>query len=339
MALLSGCIYVRPKGVMQIIEPCRSYDAKIKLNKKTSYLVGIDQSTSCTGIFLLDKTATFWILIDFKRDDPNKELFFRDLEGFLRELLDGVRVTLVVHEEPIPSTIAPTAHAVLSDLRGRLRSWIARNPAMENAELHSIYPQTWKSRVLDKAELAGRGLKPKSVFNSKFKMATELCRIYPFFDSYRCRRFSTDFDAFDALGILMGYLKYSHNEKGQHKICGTIEKRHKTIVGYAYVDKNSLSFPGTVDEKLGILRYSLIPAVLSFNAEYSVAQNIKMASSNWNFVVTVLPDKYLQPLMWQFDFKEDKGKVMVLFIFKKSYLRMYNSVEAICELFPMHEEV
>lgn len=339
MALISGCIHVKSRNLTKIITPCRSYDARIKLNRDTSYLIGIDQSTSCTGLFLLDRTMNFWIMLDFKRDDQDKELFFRDLEGFLRELLDDIQVSMVIHEEPIPSSIARTSAAVLNDLKGRLRTWIAHNPALQGAEVHSIYPQTWKSRVLDKKSLEARGLTVKQVCSSKVKMAKELCRYYPFFEEYRKQRFSTDYDSFDAVGILTGYLRYAHDDNGHRVICGMTEKRHKTIVCYRYVDKSELRFPDVVEDSLGGLRYALTPTLLGFNNNYNVMQNIKMASSNWNFVVTILPRQYIQPMQWLFDFREDPNKVMLMFIFRKGYLRDYNAVNTICESFPMHEEV
>lgn len=338
MALLSGCIYVKSIDKLQIIEPCRSYDASVHLSKKYAYLIGIDQSTSCTGFFIMNTNMTLFILLEFKRDSNDKEVFYRDLEGFLRELLDGVKVTMVIHEEPVPSKIAPSANAILTELKGRLRSWISSNPALQGAEVHSIYPQTWRSRVLNKEALKKRGLTMNQVIKSKAKMADEMCLMFPFFREYRNRHFSYDYDAFDAIGILIGYMKYAFNENGQRMICGTIEKRHATLVFYNYVRTEELRDPYALIDKLGNLKYAFTPFMLLYNPNYSETENIKMASSNWKFVITFLPKNSITRLQWQFGFKADDDRVMVAYIFRRSFLKK-SYIDELCRCLPMHEEV
>lgn len=338
MAIVSACIYVSGKESAYIVEPMRSYEFKLKLSKNREYLVGIDQSTSCTGIFITDSSGKQWILIDFKRDDNDKDMYFRDLKGFLASLFQGARVSMIIHEEPVPAVIAPTANAVLTELRGKLRDWIAAIPELNLAELHSVYPQTWKNRIVNKKSLKGRDLTVKQIHNSKDKMSAEICRILPFLSEYRERHYASDYDSFDAAGILLGYLKYSRTPNGRRKICGTIEKRHSTIVFYQYVDRSMVDNIAAIEDLLGGLQYSLEPTILLYNTEYSREQNIKMASSNWDNVVTYFPEKQTMPLLWEFGLEYDANKIMMAFIFRKGHLRT-SELNQLKSLFPHWEEV
>lgn len=342
MATVSGCICVRKNDeecLIKVQEPTNSEKFTLKLKPELAYFVGIDQSSSCTGVFIMDVTNTVTIMIDFKRDTNNKEVFYRELKGFLAETFRNTKVQLIVHEEPIPNPGKAYSGEVLRELRGRLREWISDIPALSKAELHSLYPQSWKKFIVSKENAKNYGQTFKNRCNNKRLIAFDVCQLMPQFKQYWGLHYASDYDAFDAAGILLGYLRYAFDEKGRRRICGIKEKRHVSLVFYSYVDKVELnSNPYALTDQLGNCRYEIEPTLLYFNTEFNKYDNIRMASSNWNSVVTYLPDKYTEELQWLFGFDKDPNKIMVMYVFRKGSLTA-GQIRELKIALPWNEEI
>jgi len=290
--------------------------------------MGIDQSTSCTGICLERADGGCRILLDIARD-RNLEActYYRDLYRVLKMVACGCSFRMVIMEKPVPKNMM--ASRVLQELKGRVEEWVGMIPEFKGAVVDSLFQQTWKSYVVDKSKGKNRWKNKRCIaedLSDRFPMVGRYLDTYPF----------KDYDSFDACGILFGYRKYAFCDDGSPKIHGTIEKRHRALVGYQWLDASN---PGGAIGCLGDFVRIKEPAVLNFNEKYNLYENIRMASSNNDFVLTVVPHGLLGGLMWKYGVDpDDESKFMVMYVlrvgsFSAPEIRMFKG------LVPWNEEV
>lgn len=318
MALLSGIIVHNTTEKYKIFRRELVNRFNIKLPENLVYEISIDQSTSCTGIYIQDVNDQINILLELEFANPDKKSYFRELFLLLRRLVMDVKVRLVVCEKPIPNKKQEYTHNVLVALFGRLESFLETEPSLQDSDLDSIYPQVWKSKVVDKSKGKGR-------INSKVCIAEDICDKKPLLRNYLIVSPAQDLDGFDACGILMGYKKCAFNANGNPQIYSEIERRHYTSVFYRYLDTSSLKSAEELRELLlGIFGETVSyyqPKYLSFNPDYNMLKNIKMASTKYKMTVTQIPEKYLESLRWEFHFDLDSKKSMFAYIVKESEFR------------------
>lgn len=330
MALVSGIIALNTKNQFSTFKRIQIKDLKIKLPTKLQYEIGIDQSTSCTGIYIQDTKNIVNILLELEFANKDKKDYFADIFNLISRLVKGQTVNLIVCEKPVPKDVGSYTFRVLTELFGKLEVFLEFNPDLAKTELQSIYPQAWKSRIIDKSKGTGR-------INTKLCCAEDICDKKPLLKNYLYNSPAKDLDGFDACGILIGYKKCAYTDNGTPKIYGVVEKRHISRVYYRYVDisnvKTQEDFTEAVFGFLGETVSYFQPKLKVYNSDnhYNLLKNIKMASSTYSFTVTQLPNKVIEPLRWNFEFEYDSNKVMFAYIlkkgdFKKSDLNVLDSV-------------
>lgn len=302
---------------------CR-FDLKLKDDREWD--VGIDQSTSCTGICLQDTKKEFQVLLDVKRDKAlSKNEYYNDLFYLLKRLFAEKNIRYLVYERPAPKDMY--ASRVLQELKGHLDEWIRTIPELEFATVESVFPQTWKKYIVDKSKGKGRG-------KIKSAIAEDLCDRFIMLSEYKMKYLFTDYDSFDACGILNGFLEYAYCD-GMPCIHGTIEKTHVAIVGYLWVDSDKLDCSQILGDFTKVLR----PKLLAMNPEKNLNENIRMASSNNRCVMTILPRKYLDALRWELGVDVDEpGKTMLMLVLRKSEFT-FKTLECFNELVPWNKEI
>lgn len=308
------------------------------LVKDHTYYVGIDQSTTCTGIFIMDVDLKSYVMLDVKREGTDKDIYFRGLHGVLNMILTSANIKMVVLEEPFSSKFAPASSMILKELKGKLLAWFSQMPQLRQVPIHTIYPQTWKSKICDVSMNKNDPIKYSDAVKNKKAMASLLCRTFPLLQNYLNLHFSTDCDGFDACGIILGYIMYSHTKGGMPRICGIKEQRHVSLVCYAQVAKSEITGRDALCRPLGEANYSCSPVMLAYNTDYNRHDNIRMASSNWDAVVTVLPAKQTEELCWRFGFVPDNDKAIIMFVFRKGHYTD-GAINAIKYYLPANEEV
>lgn len=312
MATLYGIIALNRLSQYNVFRGIDPSDFSIKLPTDREYELGIDQSTSCTGVYLQDTKEDISILVDVVHTEATKKDYVRELFRFLNKLICEIEVRLVVCEKPIPREGQTRTFRILTELKGKLELFLDVNPSLQNAELHSIYPQSWKSRIVNKAKGVGR-------MNVKACIAEDLCDEKPLLRNYYPLCPTKDFDSFDALGILAGYKRCAFTHTGVPKIWGDVEKRHGTRVYYRYVALDpKLNSLGELEKflKKDFRSYSKVwqPKLKAYNSDYNLIRNFKMASSTDKMTITILPEKVLEPLRWEFELERDEKKSMVAYI-------------------------
>lgn len=338
MAAVAGIMVKGDRYIL--IKPTQLELFEFHLIKEHTYWVGIDQSTTCTGIFMIDADDNMksYAMLDIKREGTDKEVYFRGLHGILNMILTSANIKMVVAEEPFSSKFAPASSMILKELKGKLMSWFSQIPQLRDVPIHTIYPQTWKSKICEVSMSKNDAIKYSDAVKDKKTMASLLCRTYPLLQNYLNLHFSTDCDGFDACGIILGYILYSHTKSGMPRICGIKEQRHVSFVGYAQIDKKDITGRDALCKPLGEANYVCNPVMLAYNTDYNRHDNIRMASSNWDAVVTVLPAKQTEELCWRFGFTPDDSKAIIMFVFRKGKFRV-STINAIKYYLPANEEV
>lgn len=330
MAIVTGRVSVRSKGFLKDIGPVFSTDFNLVLKSGIKYRMAIDQSTTCTGIAIQDVNKDITILFDFKRDSTDKEGFYRDLKFFIKKIIHGVDLQYFVYEKPIYTPNQRYTSRMLIELSGRVMEWKDEFEELQgDTVVDCVFPQTWQSLVVDHS-------KGKNRMRKKECIADDLCDLFPEFRGYLDMHYSKDLDAFDALGILTGYEKYAYTEDGVPQICGTIEKRHTSLVCYTYVDARAATSLDNLTYYMGDAVKIFKPKFKMFNLKKNKTENIRMASSNDPCIVTLLPHKYLNELRWKFDIQEKEGYVLVAFILNTSKFPS-SSLNALKGVLPWNE--
>ncbi len=338
MSVISGAYWSMVHNKIIMIQPQPLAYFKPALSTKTSYVVALDQSTSCTGIAVADTEFNFFVILDVINDCTSKESYFNELHQLLRKMFRDIDVKLLIHEKPVPSKYGYTA-SILQSFVGRIREWLGNGDDFQIGEIVSLYPQEWKSYVVNNSKGGGmkRGKKVQRGY-VKSLVAEDVCDIYPLANSYREITLAKDYDSFDALGILTGYIRYAYTEEGIPKICGQEEKTHVSLVSFLYLPKSALEEEDTLVKPLGVYAETLKPQYKVYNSKYNLHTNIRKATSNGKTTVTVLPDSEISLLQMEFGFQTIPEGKMVMYAFKKGALRK-SEAEMIRRSFPMTKEI
>ena len=108
------------------------------------------------------------ILLELEFANKDKKDYFADIFNLISRLVKGQTVNLIVCEKPVPKDVGSYTFRVLTELFGKLEVFLEFNPDLAKTELQSIYPQAWKSRIIDKSKGTGR-------INTKLCCAEDIC--------------------------------------------------------------------------------------------------------------------------------------------------------------------
>ena len=330
MAIVSAAISVRSANFNKVINPVYADLFSLSLKSGVTYDIGIDQSSFCTGIGIQSLDSDINIIIEVRNNASTKTSYYRELKGILHNLVLGHDIRNVICEDPPPVKNKRYSSQVLLELRGQVEEWCEEVAELQKANFRSIFPQTWKARVVKKE-------KGKNRSNNKECIASDICDDYPEFEYFKNEFSARSYDAFDAVGILIGYKKYAYSEDGLPMICGKMESRHTSLVGYKYVPVDSI-MDKTVNNFMGKAISILKPVYLNYNYDYNKFENIRMATSNWDCSYTILPDTILDLLKWQYDLEKKENYVLLAYFFNLSHFPQATKT-GIKSMFEMKEEV
>lgn len=333
MNTLTGIILNVKNGDYTIIEKSPIKQFSLSLGKNDiPWRIGIDPATKYSGLAFVREDNRFIILLDLQRDMCLRDdEYYDDMYYLLKRMVTGKNVVRFITEKPFVNPRFRRTSDLLIALRGKIEVWARSIPELRESEFGKINTNSWKSLIINPA-------KGKNRFNQKGAIADDLCDLFPPLRMYLNSGIKGDLDSFDALGILLGYEKYTYTENGTKKISGVQEKSHKSFIGYDWVSESEVdgSWAAT---RLGAIGQLKRPVYLEYNERYSFAENITMATTSNDAVISIVPDNLLQQFQWKFGIDiTEKGKVLIMFIFRKGQLSQaeYHVVQ---ELFPMSEEM
>lgn len=286
MSLCIGCMI--KNGIKEIVGEPNQVNFKFPADGR--YLLSLDQSTSCTGIYFTDTKVSFHLMLELRREGTPKEEFFRQLKYFLIRLTDGLDVVLFLTED-VPNTDDRYTKKVLRDLKKMIDKWGSDIPSLHKAEHSSVLPQVWKSAIVN----SDNG---KRRFSSKRAMAEDLCEKVPALKQYLDKYLGTGFDCFDAAGILHGYLLTRFDEDGMRKIMGTLTNNY--VYEAYYIPLSDASRINNLIDSLVQLEDDIV--YCKWNTDYGIRDNYRLAVSEHNITVVEITDARLKiRLLYEFD--------------------------------------
>lgn len=331
MNRLTGVIADVKNNTYAIIKNTPIKQFKLKLGTNNVWQVGVDPATKYTGIALFSKDKRFIVLLDCIRDKrlPNTD-YYDDLYFLLKRLVSGVKVERIVTEKPFVGGKSVRTSEVLMALRGKIEMWVHEIPELRDAEFQQVYPNTWMSRVVNKS-------KGKNRIKQAGAVADDLCDVFPVLREYREELCEGDLDSFDAFGVIIGYEMSAYTADGKRRISGSKEYSHKSFVGYKWVSGDEMGNDFVADT-LGEMSKIIRPEFLEYNSEYSFAENVMMATTNNDAIMSIIPANQLQQFQWKFGIDvEDDEKVLIMFAFRKGHFKV-SECEYLKKRFEMNEE-
>lgn len=317
----------------------QSIPKQLALPKAYKYIVGIDQSTTCTGIYIQDVNDTINFICDFQRVE-DVGIFTEKLLVFLKKLLRDREVVQFVYEA-LPTGAKP--NLVLEKLHKQISGWRTSDPIFSNLNpmtFDDIPPGMWKSHVY-----LGPTSEVANAFNTKSQIAAHICEQKPNLLPFLGEIKSKDYDAFDACGIVMGYLR-------EHFLNGRYDMRERRIGGQTkfyddvfcaaakigFVDMDGFLadaeqdlLPLTMNEKIPFLYW---------NEKYSFVENVRKALSYGSKAVTLVEDERVRlSLQFRYGIFLREREKLYLFVSKsrdlsKSQKEWFRKGERFsCELF------
>ena len=333
MNKVTGVILSVKSGGYHLIEPEPMKGFNIDFGTKASFEweIGIDPASKYTGIALVDSKTRIIILLDCIRDTREPmEQYYTDLYYLLKRLVHQRNIVRTIVEIPFIVKGHGVSNQVLLALKGKIESYVQDIPELLESEFIQIYPNTWKSRVVNPS-------KGKNRYNAPGTVAEDLCDVFPSLSVYRERCTSGDLDAFDALGIVLGYRLYAYNGDGSKKICGHKEHSHKSLLCYKWIDADEIG-AGLYQKIYGPMVSIFKPVFLTYNEEYSFSENVMMATTNNKAVVTIIPEEQLQTFQWKMGIDiTEPNHVLLMFAFRKGKYTA-NEVEYLKSVFEYCEE-
>ena len=310
----------------------------LHLPNDRAYYVGMDASSKEIGIYVTDKNFSFHFIGTVIRRGEDKHIFYEETRLFLKRLfLNKPEIALFVTED-VPPYNRGWALPVLAELKGFINSWRSSGDIPSLAEIPDrcwvkIMPSSWKSAVWDKSKGKGR-------FNKKVEIAKDLCDKFPELWYYFHRvRASSDYDGFDACGIVHGYLATHFSEDGKEKIAGT-----KDFYGHVRIFCRSFSVeelkenPSVVLEGFEIQQDMYPVEYMVMDTEKSFYANVRMAASKYPFCITTVDDVYNAIMLrWMFGIPLD-GNQLALYILRDNIITEAQ-LRYLMQKFPYTEKV
>lgn len=184
------------------------------------YQIGVDQSSSNTGLFIKNYKNTLAYMIEIKRDSKQESTdYIYDFEMFLHKIGEGKYFTHLIYERPIivnkGSRVSYRSAQVLFQLEGTIRTLVKRYPEFKTAQLDYIENSSWRSAVILE-ELDDEKTRTEM---RKQASAISIETIFPWTRYYN-GSIGKDYDIYEAMGILFGWFMKRHDKFGRPYVRG-----------------------------------------------------------------------------------------------------------------------
>lgn len=316
MTKIHGSIIFKRGRYLTFHEDCDYVKSQLKLREDYSHYVSFDPSTTSLGLCITDKDFNYHILAEFKRVSNDKDAFYRDVKYFLKTIFTNIKVDLIVYEQPPMDKKYTRAGAILREFLGVMKSWKTSIPSFEWAYWDSLLPHQWRSHIVDKSKGVYNSNGERR-FTSKIENALDILDREPLLKTYFDEHIRTsDYDGFDAYGILHGYLEERFDENGVERIIGNLKHKQEILVAcrnYTLEEmRNPKLFWKDIDF-LQVFKYKMV----ALNPRYSLMDNIRVSvDKNEIAIIGVEDPLYRAQLMWEFDIPDRPNSYYVIFAFR-----------------------
>lgn len=193
-------------------EEFQDNNGRLKLESEKKYILGLDMSTTQSGIAILDSDWNVVTMIDLINNGEKKDNYLNHLRAVFNSNFKRLKFELVVLEEQIATENGRMIYGKLSELQGSILSM----SGIFGINIQRIKPQVWKSAFLKSDKYKGRRQK---TIDSKISAGEEVetrfpyCKLYiDTMTNYSKADQGYICDSCDAVGLVLGYLELNYGE-------------------------------------------------------------------------------------------------------------------------------
>lgn len=277
---------------------------KKKLPKGTGVYVSLDQSTTCTGVVIASEDFRIICQMDFMRKETDKYTYKLQLKDFIDWLVTDLKVKLLVIENPL-NIRGNHATEVLQDLFKYIKNIKDDIDELKQVPFDTIFPQQWKECVVNKS-------KGKYRTGIKYEIASDICDIYPVLKNYLDVCPAKDYDSFDALGILLGYLKQHYNSEGKEIVYGTNTYGFNIRVFPLYLPSEEVD---SIPLAMPYLKKDVVPKKFYYNNKFNFYKNLGIICSKVPVGYFIIEDLELKVnMLWETGVEPKEGYEFVCIV-------------------------
>lgn len=313
MARINGVLYV--KGKVADLGTNHKCCLDIPFPKDKVYEVGLDQSTTCTGLTFKSTDNEYVLQTEiYSTYLSGTDEYLSHIRELLCALFRGRQIDLVVIEKPVVGGWA-MARMKLLPLAKQFKEMINSIPEYRRKKVEWIQKNEWTSQIRDKSKGKGRA-------NNKREIAIDTYERFPFSKTMFDWSKAKDYDAMESLGVLEGFkLKYRRSE-------GVLDnaktgKHMGTIFLYGEEAKVLEQFETIITELVAFSKEKL--QFREYNEEKSLHENIKMCDSGESASVIPLKSKLdVISVLFEFDLDIIPNSEMVILVTAKKNISERN---------------
>lgn len=293
-----------------------SYPKFFTMPKEREIQIGIDQSTSETGVYVKSYPDNEFICImSIKNEGLSPDDYTFMFEKTLSSMFSESKVRRLVYESHKGIGDNKYVSNVLRRLATSIKNLKATCPGLKDAEMATERPNAWRSSFIPKETYAGN----YNTENVKYAVLAECLKRYPQLLEFS-KVCSKSYDAFEAIGILDGHLEKNYTKDGVRIVTKSleIERTHQCAKHYeVYSDLE--------DIKSIIAKYNDIIKIrgivnVYFNPDLTVDENARRMTSNTNEVVMMsIPKGAINALItWETGVRLKEGQSFALVCYRAS---------------------
>lgn len=279
-------------------------------------LVGFDQSTTQTGMFVKTVDGTPVLTVDFvnKISLPHA-LYEQMMLIMLKKMFTAHKVELVVIEKPFGQKSKISFEAMIK-LKGFMETLMYTIPSFNGVKLGEIYPQSWRKEFLKNPKYNGR---KKATSDLKQCAREESVDRYPNLATYMYAFAGGVPDSADAIGVLEGYL--ATNYKGGFKVINTTMKanfavKYDYFIAHIKPDEVKM-FLQEQSPQVGWYRGF---DIVLYNPDLTLANNCQRAVSETNKIMFLAVTDLMQTsiMMWESGIPMKEGNVYYIVCWREN---------------------
>lgn len=299
--------YINNKAIMHT-----GTDPIVRLPGDREYVVGIDQSTSQTGIAILDMHKNLYCVIDvINRGLPNYKYYVSKLRQFLTKQLEPYTIRHLVYESPLSKKPNVYTRKVLTGLAEMIEGLPAECSSLTQDNISDLNPSAWRKHYLAGSEYDGMRVNTEKV---KLAAVQESCRRFPFLlDYFKISGKGTD--SADALGIALGFLKEAYyDEACTVRRVGSFMKSIPNLGIYKKVFMTNEKMGDVVLREKPDVCASRKMIGMVYNPDMTLEENCRKASSTFRdiCVLMVVDAKARSILKWEASEGDPKDNIFVV---------------------------
>lgn len=251
-------------------------DLDIELDTTLIYDLSLDQSSTCTGIFLraIDN-STLYVLEVKRTKNSSADDYIFDFELFLNELTKDLTLLHLIYERPI-NTSTFRSSQVAFQLEGAIRQLVRRYPQFKYVLLDSIEPTSWKSCIVNTSRWG-------KDYTSKQASKESIIELFPW-AGYYGSSINKDNDGYEAIGILFGWYFSAFDPFGRPYVRGQEFTGNVGCIVMPEMEAESLASSLTeaeIDAKWFV-----------YNPKFSTFKNIMKSAEKYKVSVIQVEDLY-----------------------------------------------